>query len=553
MFGTIRKHQTWLWWFIVVVVIAGMATFNQMNRSGNGQRGGGNRGEIDGKPITDGEFQNAWNETALMYFLRTQEWPDVNNSKSGWNQELQTYQRLWLIRKLQQYNIHADNDSVAQLASLILKQIGKGQNVPLDAFEAQILRPKNITAEDFQRFIEHDVSIQQLISVIGASGKLVPPSEIESLYIETHQDVKVDAVVFSASNYLATIPEPEPAVLAQFYTNQVEKYKVPDQMQVSYVRFNVTNYLAEAEHQIGTNINNKVEDAFRQLGTNALTLGKTEADEKAKIRELIIRNTALSNANNTAVPFQKELMAKDLVRPDNLNAMAKEKGLEVKVSKPFDKEYGPSDLQLQAKYISELINLTSEEPFLYAPVPAEDGIYIFAFNKAIPSRVPPLEEIRGRVVADFKEFEATRTAQLRARLFEETATNGLARGQTFAEIAKGARVIPVQLPPFSLSSETLPELEDEVDPNTFKQSVLNTPAGKVTGLIPTRTGGMVAYVRERVPIDKAKMQVDLPYFSKTVRQARETQAFDMWFEREASGALRNIPALQQQAQQQGRS
>jgi hypothetical protein len=94
-------------------------------------------------------------------------------------------------------------------------------------------------------------------------------------------------------------------------------------------------------------------------------------------------------------------------------------------------------------------------------------------------------------------------------------------------------------------------LEDEVDPNTFKQSVMNTPAGKLTGLIPTRTGGMVVYVRERLPIDKAKMQADLPSFSKAVRQSRETQAFDMWFEREASAALRNIPALQQQ--QQGRS
>jgi hypothetical protein len=546
MFGTIRKHQTWLWFIIIAVMILSMATFTQMNRSGNQRGGPGGHGEIDGKPITDSEFQNAWNETALMYFLRTREFPETSGTRNGWNQEQQTYQRLFLIRKLEQYNIRPDADSVAQLASLFLRELGKGETIPLSEFEKQILIPHRMTSDDFQRFMEHYVAIQQLVSVVGSSGTLVPPAEIESLYIQAHQEVKAQAVVFSASNYLATIPEPTAALLGQFFTNEQARYREPDRLQVNYVRFNITNYLADAEKAFGPNISNQVAEVFRQLGTNAFSLGKTEADQKTKIHDILIRGSALSNAYTAALSFQRDLNSKDPVRADNLNALAKERSLEVKITKPFDKEYGPSDFTLpQNVPASSLFDLTAADPFFSTPIKAEDGAYILAFDKLIPSRIPPLEEIRSRVIADCKEFEAMRTAQMSARMFEQTATNGLAKGQTFAEITRSAKVKPLDLPPFSLSTESLPEIEDEVDFNTFKQNVVETPTGKVSGLIPTHSGGMVVYVGERLPVDKAKMQAELPAFSKLVRQARQNQAFDMWFQKEFSTVARNLPAFQQ--------
>ena len=557
MFGTIRKHQKWLWWCIVIIVVLGMATFTQMNRSGNGRGMAGNHGEIDGRPITDTEFQNAWYEAELTYYMNRHEFPDNVAKSSGWNQEQQTYQRIFLVRKLDQYNIHADSDSVAKLASLFLQELGRSENVehiPMSTFESRVLQPHHLTSEDFQRFLEHYISIQQLISVIGASGTMVPPSEIESLYKQGHEEAKVQAAVFSASNYLATIPEPTTTLLGQFYSdanntngNREAKYLEPDRLQVSFVHFNITNYLTDAEKAFGTNLNREVQDAFSHGGTNLFSLGKTEAEQKAKIREYIIRGAAYSNAYTAAISFQRELNSKEPVRADNLNAIAKEKGLEVKTSKPFDKEYGPSDFELPPNTpASSLFDLTADDPFPATPLRSEDGIYIVAFNKFIPSRVPPLDEIRSRVVADCKEFEATRTAQMNAQIFEQTVTNGLAQGKTFAAICAGAKVKPLDLPPFSVSTQSLPELEDEVDLNAFKQRIIETPAGKTSGLIPTRSGAMVVYVQERLPVDPSKMQADMPNFSKMVRQARQNQAFDLWFQKEASAALRNILALQQQ-------
>jgi hypothetical protein len=545
MFGTIRKHQKWLWFVIIAVVIFGMATFNQMNRSDNQRRGGaGNRGVIEGRAVTETEYRNARVEADLNYFMRARQWPDAAAAQAGWHPEMETYKQIFLKRKLEQYNIHTDSDLVAQLAGLILRSFGQGHNIPLDAFEDQVLKPQGITAEDFERFLEHDLSVQQLSSIIGASGKLITPAEIQALYVQEHQDLKVDAVFFSASNYLADISEPTPAALGQFYTNEEAEYRLPDQMQISYVRFSATNYV-EAEKQIESKLTNGVDKIYNELGTNVLSMGATEQERKNNIRQNIIQMTARTNAAVAANSFLKDLLEKEPARADNLNALAKEKGLEVQVTRPFDKQTGPSSLQLSSRFpVSDLFNLTSDEPFVETPVGGQDGVYIFAFNKFIPSRVPPFDEIRSQVIADYKYVEAQQIAQMNGHIFAQTVTNGLAKGQSFAAISAGAKMTPTQLPPFSVATETLPQVDDH-DLTTLKQAAFNTPIGKTSEFTPLSTGGVVLYVRERLPLDQAKMNAELPDFSKAVREQRESEAFQAWFSKEAPTALRDIPALQQ--------
>src|SRR5215469_6322307 len=105
MFGTIRKHQTWLWIFIIAVTILGMVVWT--NNTGNGnQRAAGNFGSIDNKPITMREMQQAENDATLMYLVQTHQWPD--NAGKEFDLQRQAYQRLFLLRKLNDYNIHAD-------------------------------------------------------------------------------------------------------------------------------------------------------------------------------------------------------------------------------------------------------------------------------------------------------------------------------------------------------------------------------------------------------------------------------------------------------------
>ncbi|MEK7706947.1 MAG: hypothetical protein AAB380_03000, partial [Verrucomicrobiota bacterium] len=72
-----------------------------------------------------------------------------------------------------------------------------------------------------------------------------------------------------------------------------------------------------------------------------------------------------------------------------------------------------------------------------------------------------------------------------------------------------------------------------------------TPPGQSSGFIPTSEGGFLVFVRERLPLELAKMTADLPEFMKSMRQARQNEAFNDWFRKEAEKGLRDTPIFRQ--------
>ena len=58
-------------------------------------------------------------------------------------------------------------------------QVFRKQDV--DDLLAKRLSEKNLTAEDFARFVRHEVGIQHLRAVAGLSGKLLTPQEGDRL------------------------------------------------------------------------------------------------------------------------------------------------------------------------------------------------------------------------------------------------------------------------------------------------------------------------------------------------------------------------------------
>jgi len=549
MFGTIRKHQSWLWFLIIAVMILGMIVWTN-NSGSNGRGGAGNFGSIDNKAISPTEMQQAENDATLMYLVqsRPHQWPEAG---SQFDLTVRAYQQLYLQRRLNEYNIHGDPAAAARLANGILANWEEGQSISMDQFLG-LLKNRGMNAEDFEHFLEGYIALQQLETVVGLSGKVVTPQEIHTLYVEQYQELSADAVFFSASNSLAKIPAPTPEALGNFYTNQQATYREPDKMQLSYVFYNVTNFMPQAEQSLGTNLNREVDSNMAQIGTNISRLGKTVDEARAKLRELLIQRTAESNALVAAKSFYEEVVGKQTNLLQNLEAVAKSKNLEVKVTKPFDKEYGPSEINLGGSYpVSSFFDLTPEDPMVPSPVGGMDGVYVMALNKFIPSHIPSLNEIKSRVEEDYKFSQALRIAQVNGQSFAQTVTNEMAHGKTFEQTCEATRMTPVNMSPFSRATARIPEVEDRADVNEFKNVAFGTPVGGVSRFIETPEGGFVLHVKQHLPVDEAKMKTQLPEFSNLVRERRQNEAFNIWFSQGwskelTSGGLREIQALHKQ-------
>ncbi|MEJ5237864.1 MAG: SurA N-terminal domain-containing protein, partial [Limisphaera sp.] len=345
MFGTIRKHQTWLWVIIIAVtVVAFVIYFNPTTQFGD-QPAVGDLGRIRGEKITLDKFRAAQKEVLLHYLVRTGQWPDEGGRDSGFDVERETYARLLLLQFVRDLKLEVSPSVSARLAREILEAFGGGnQAIPLSALVQQRLAPRGITLEDFERFVRHETALQALVNLVTFPGQLITPEEARNLYRREHQEVSAQVVTFLAVNYLPQVMVTTQAV-AQFYSNQMARYRIPERVQVSYVAFPVSNYLAEAEAElVRTNLDELVQANLDRLGTNYVRFGATQDEARKNIRQELIRVEALRKARRVANDFATALFNLEPVRPENLKTLAAERKLEVRTLEPFGLEEGPAGI-----------------------------------------------------------------------------------------------------------------------------------------------------------------------------------------------------------------
>jgi hypothetical protein len=545
MFGTIRKHQTWLWGIIITItVICFVFFFSPANRGTGSTRGEAYFGSINGQRISQEDFYSARKEVDLQYFFMSGgNWikDEADAKKAGFDLEQRTYARLLLIQKQEQLGIHVSSEMAGQFATDMLRQYG----APND-FVTKVLEPRGLQMSDLDRFIRHELGIQELISSVGMSGKLVTPQEAQSLYVREHEELATQAVFFDGSNYLAGVSAPAAAV-QQFYTNHQSEYVIPERVQVSYVKFDYSNHLAKAEHEI-TNLTQIVEDKFLGLGSNYVRYGKTPEEVKAKIREDILMRIALPEVRREANAFAGPLFESN---PPTLENLAKTNGLTVNVTPPFDIGSGPTNLDVGSEFTKAAFSLGPDR-LVAEPIVSRDGVYVMSFKNRLPREIPTLEKIHDQVAADYKYNQALTLARKAGMNFQQALTNGLAQGKSFDTIAAEAKVKPVTLPPFSISTRSLPEVEDHLPLNGnrtqmgLKDIAFSTMPGKASGFHETNDGGIVVFVKSKLPLDEAKMKSELPAFTGNVRQSRSREAFDAWFRKEADKGLRDTPLFRRQ-------
>jgi SurA N-terminal domain len=550
MIGTIRKHSKWLWWVIAGLTIISFIGWNIAPANRNGGIGGnGTYGTLYGHKITQQDYINARNEFYLFYWFRNNEWPSRNPNIKDKDLEEQIYLRLMLTQKARALDIYVTDQATAAAASDMLRSLGsKGQSVPIEEFVKQVLQPEGLSADDFERFARTDVAIQQLIQTLGLAGNFVTPQEAAAAYQRERQEVSAQIVFLSASNFVSQVAV-TPAAIGQFYTNYLAQYRLPDRVQVNYVEFNLTNFLEQSKAEWAkTNLDENVNATFQKYGMDAFPDAKTPDEAKAKFRDALIRQRALGDARAQANDFATAVFNVSPVLADNLAAVAKQKGLTVRLTTPFASHeyYGPDEWSPPDVFIKAAFALTLDDPFA-GPVIGTTSVYVMALAKQLPSEIPSLAQIRDRVTQDFRAVQATLIAQRAGTNFAASLSGQLMAGHGFASVCIAAGLQPETLPPFSLSTQSLPELGSRAGLPQVQQATFATPAGRASGFEETETGGFIVYVQSRLPVDLTTMSADLPQFTAALRRGRESEVFNQWVQTEANRQLRTTPVYQQQA------
>ena len=543
MFGTIRKHQTWLWAVIITLTIISFVTFLSPNSKLNAGRGGDNYGSINGERVTRDQFANAYREVDLHTLFMSGHWLNEDKKQTRVDPEREAYQWLFLGQLQRKLGIHVGNDAAASMGQQMIRSFERMGVTSPSMFLQRVLQPHGLGIDDFERYIRHFLGIQELITTYGLSGRLITPQEAKALYEREHQEIATDVASFSVSNYLASVTV-TPEVITQFYSNRLANYIIPDRVRVSYVQFNVTNYLTQAESELSSNLTEMVEANYQRLGSNYFADAKSPEEARGKIRQGLIRTQAMNDARRRALDFANVLFDIKPFTAETLQKLATTNGLAAATTLPFSREEDPKDLQVGVDFSKAAFALTPDEPYA-GPLAGQDGVYVIAYHSQIPRETPSLDQVRDRVTADFKHSQALMLAQAAGRTFYSTVTNGMAQGKDFSNLCAEANAKLTVLPPFSISTRAVPEAEDFVSLNQLKQLAFSTAVGKVSPFQPTMDGGLVVYVKNKLPLDESKTQADLPSFVTNLRRTRQQEAFEDWFRKEAEKALRDTPVAQQ--------
>ena len=556
MFGTIRKHQTWLWAVIITLtIISFLYFFSPYERASRGRSGAAdNFGVVAGKTISRQQFVDAYREEQIRYRISNGTWPgrdSVTRQRDDLDQAAR--RRVFLKLKMEEAKIHVSPEAAVKwIAESPLFRDPQTRTFRADGYEnfiKQVLPDGGLREADFVRFVQHEVGIQRLTALHGISGSLVTSAEAESMYRDEHEEFVSTLVRFDVADFLAKVNVAS-SNLSQFYSNRLSVYRLPDRMQVSYVKFSTSNFLAEADAKMSTetNLNAQLDMIYERRGASFFVDEKNvqmaPVAAKQKIREEMRREYAAMNARKKAAEFAEEVDSTKPASPDNVKTLAAKHKLAVEVTQPFSEFEPPVDVKVFENFTRRAFAMTDDEPYA-GPLQAEDGFLVIAPNKKIPSEIPPMESILQRVMDDYRTQTAIDLARQTGTKFAATAKAELAKGKKFSDICAAEKVKPVTAPAFSLSTRSLPD--STLGVNLFDlQNVSHTMSpGQISPFNPTREGGFVLFLMARNGVADDKLKADLPEFLAGVRQSRQMQAFQEWFRREAEAAkLGAAPATQ---------
>ena len=557
MIGTIRRHSNVLWAIIItVVIISFVIFFSPTAKLGGGGGGTENFGSINGVPIRKADYFAARREAELNFWLNTRRWPgqDGAGREMNFDGDMEARQRLLLIAKMQELNIRVGDEAVIAHLQTLFRDPATGKFKPeaYDNLVQKALPQGGMDEHDLERFFRHQLGIQQLNQMVSLSGKFVTPRAAEAAFRQENEQLATEAVLFSSSNYLAQVTM-KPDALGKYFTNNRPAYRLPERVQVGYVGFPVTNYLAEADAQLAkkTGLDLEVEKIYKSGDTNSFLddAGKamTPVAAKLKIKDGIRRRIALQSARKSANEFAKELFDEEKRALAGFLKLAAAKGYAVKDTEPFAQFDGPKMLDLPETFAQTAFKLNSEEP-ISSPVVGEEGVYVLALRGRLDSALQEMDAVRAKVIEDYRQFESGDLARKAGRAFYTSLTNGLAAGKTFKAVCAEQKLKVVEPPAFAVSARSVPELEElAINVMQIRRPLTQLAAGKALPFVQTREGGYVLFLRSRSPVAEDKIKSELPGYLEELRESRQNSTLNAWFRREFEPTLKELEQSKQAA------
>lgn len=403
-----RKHaRNWMMKIILGIIIVVFALYF-------GSMGGRRRAEaivsIDGKIITETEFQRQYQDLLEMYrqrfggLLNEEMIRSMNLKEQVLNKMI--YEAL-LMKKAEEMKVEVSAEELRRSITSIPAFQRNG--VFDEALYQRMLRYNKMKPEEFEEMQRKNLIAAKLEDLI-LDGIHVTQEEIKAYYQSRNAKVNLIKCQISAKDFSGRV-NPARSELEKYYREHEGEFRIPARVQVSYVRFSAEAYA------------HKTEVSKEEIAEYRQRIKEKTAEEKI-IAEI-------KKAKGMHLAYEEAKKAHDeIYQLENFETYAAKHNLKIQTTEYFDEKSIPKELQGINNLLKTIFSLQPKE--ISRVLTAGDGYVIIKLVGKKDPHTPPLVEIEKEVRERYITEEAKKLAQKEA----EGIISRMKKGEMLDQIAR---------------------------------------------------------------------------------------------------------------------
>lgn len=495
--NVMQRHYKWLFSILLAIIIVAFV-FTIGNTGGVGS---GNPADIR-REFYGFNLNSQRDMTALT------EWTQMSSALMGrrlsaQNREAAMMQRAVTLSLANQLQI--PEPSAEQMAAF-LKGIPAFQDPATGRFSrdryTQVVDQAQSTPNGEERLslvLHQDWRIQQVVDALGGPGYVLPYMAQREL-VERKARWSIEVAELNPDSF-SPVVESTPEAIEAFYENNTFRYETGPQLIVSFVAYPAEKYLDQVEEPTAAQLNSYYNANRAQWPKDddgrTLPLAEVKDEVQAAWKLEQAREAAIAAANELAVEaynanYDGELEA----TPDSITAFLKQRGLKEETLRPFPQSAPEKILQsTESPFINEAASRVAAslrpQRFYSDAIPVDDGASVLFLREELPSTVPPLEQVRIQVVADYAEAERKRQFNEKSLALKADLEAAVKAGKSFQEAAE-AEGLEVQ----SYEDFTMMSPPEGVD-YFILSAIQGLQPGEISDLMSIGTLGTFIYVEDK--------------------------------------------------------
>ncbi len=299
-----RKNIKRIMFFTAILIIPAFVLWG-VGSALKTQRSSSFAGTVFSQKITIDEFMKqyraVYNQAQLIYGENLAKLQDYLNLEG------QTWQRIILLKESKIKKIAAtDEEVISQIKSSPIFQ--KKGDFDRDTYETILRYYLGLGSRDYEEQVRNNLKIKKLLDGVTAQINIEPEENWQE-YKKENDSYKLSYILFKPSGYLKNINH-TPEDLHAFYEANKERFKKPEQVNISYLKSDFTSFVKEVVVTI-----EEIEDYYyeheEELKKSA-AISSQEPDAIEEINPLIDENIK-TEIENTLKEIKSRQLAEDSI------------------------------------------------------------------------------------------------------------------------------------------------------------------------------------------------------------------------------------------------